>query len=190
MNSVGIFAGTFDPIHSGHLAVARLSANQCLLDKVYFAVEAQPWGVKNPVEYKIRQVMVDLAISKDENIDQIVLEDKHFEIDKTLPKIEKKFKNNKLFFIFGADVFLNMNTYNWKNLNQLLRHGMIIFERGNITQKDISEHANNLGINVAILTTDKLGSSSTKIRRSIDINSDEIPQEVDKFIKENRLYQN
>ena len=188
--NVGIFAGTFDPIHNGHLAAARLSAKQCLLDKVYFAVEAQPWGVKSPVKYKNRQEMVDLAISKDENIDQLVLEDKHFEVEKTLPKIEKTFKNNKLFFIFGADVFLKMNSSSWKNLNQLLKHGMIIFERGSITQKDISDHANNLGISVAILTSNKLDSSSSKIRSSVDINSDEIPSAVDKFIKENRLYQN
>lgn len=190
MKKVGIFAGTFDPIHNGHIAVARLSLKDCLLDKVYFAVEERPWGAKTPIPVEKRQAMVDLSISGDKDIEQLLLPDKHFNVSKTLPYLVGLFAGCELFFMFGADVFMNMNSKTWPDLPKLLKHHLIIFERGDITEVDINQHAKTMGIHVAILTSESLGVSSTVVRGSLVAQSSDTPATVKEFIKSNNLYIN
>jgi len=189
VSRVGIFAGTFDPIHNGHLDVARLSKDQCLLSEVYFAVEEEPWGVKNPVGIEKRYAMVNLTIKDESDIKQIVLPQKHFDINSTLPYLETHFGNSELFFIFGADVFIKMDSSSWPNLPKLFNHNLIIFERGEINENDIQKHAEKLGINIAILTSQHLKHSSTDVRIETD-KSIWVPRLVAKYITENKLYVN
>ncbi len=176
MKSLGIFAGTFDPIHEGHLEVARLAKTECSLDEVFIAVEQQPWGDKQPVASILhRTSMLDISIERERGISRLELPDKHFSIPTTLPHIERRFEDAQLFFIFGADVFLRMNTSSWPHLDRLFVHHLIIFERGAVDESQILAHAQRLGVQVAILPTSKLHHSSTSARRgSLDLVSDSV----------------
>lgn len=186
VKSVGIFAGTFDPIHLGHLEVAKLSISECSLDRVFFAVEEHPWGNKQPVNVSHRSKMVELAIKDQDKIFRLELPHKHFDIDHTLPYLETKFENQKLFFIFGADVFMGMNQAQWPNLNKLTKHHIIVFERGNFNDEDIQKHAKDLDIKVAILPTKHLNYSSSKFKNEGSINL--LPKDVKNYISVNGLY--
>lgn len=183
--AIGIFAGTFDPIHEGHIEVARLAASECSLDEIYIAVEELPWGKKEPESIKHRTAMVDLAIASEPRIKRLQLPDTHFSISSTLPYIIERFKNLHLFFIFGADVFVHMNKQSWPDLPKLFAHHLIIFERGEVDEASITAHAASLGIQVAILPTSKLHYSSTSVRDgALDLISDP----VQAYIAGHRLY--
>lgn len=188
VNCVGIFAGTFDPVHNGHIDVANTAIKYLGLDKVYFMIESQPWGSKNPIEFSHRKNMVKLAMKVYKKLDLLEIPDKRFDIATTLPKIEKQFEGNDLFFIFGGDVFMNMNKENWPKLESLLDHYIVVYERQNITEKDISQHAKELGITLAILPSAHLHLASTDVRLHPHKKAVWLPKEVADYIDKNDLY--
>ncbi len=111
MKRVGIFAGTFDPIHDGHIEVAKSAVEHLELDELYFLVEKKPWSAKNPIDIKHRQKMVELAILKIAKFLQLDLGEERFTIVESLPKIEKWFAQAELYFIFGGDIFMKMDVH-------------------------------------------------------------------------------
>jgi nicotinate-nucleotide adenylyltransferase len=118
MKRVGIYAGTFDPIHTGHLAFAREAAMRYKLDKVYFLVEPRPrrkQGVK-ALQHRFR--MVQLAIADEPHFGAILLEQSQFTAAETLPKLQALFAGTKLFMLMGEDVVSHLN--HWPHLDELL----------------------------------------------------------------------
>lgn len=185
---MGIFAGTFDPVHDGHIAVAKTAVSHLLLDKLYFMVEESPWTAKKPVDAEHRKAMVKLALSDNQKLGLLNMEDKRFDVSTTLTKIEKLLPGSELYFIFGADVFLNMNSENWQGLEILLKHNIVVFERGKITESDISDHAKNLGIALAILPSAHPHHSSSVVRMTHNNKTLWVPNSVASYIKDNSIY--
>lgn len=188
VSKIGIFAGAFDPIHDGHLAVAHSALDYLGLDELLFMVEVQPWGLKKPIEVKHRRIMVDLAIENQKGLSQLILDDVRFNITHTLPQIIQKYPGDELYFIFGADVFLKMNATNWPGLEKLLKHHIVVFERSNITNVDIEAHARNQGIITAIIPSMHPQHSSTDVRSKANKRTLLIPEVVAAYIKHNSLY--
>ncbi len=186
---VGIFAGSFDPIHDGHLAVAQTCLDNLELDKVYFMVESEPWGDKSPINVDHRRSMVEIAIADIPKLGQFMLEDKQFSINDTLKTIEKKFPDTELYFIFGSDIFLHMSSSTWPKLEQLFKHYIVVIERGEITEDQIAEHAKELGIVTAILPSEHLKHSSTDVRLFPHKKAIWVPEQVSSYIDKNNLYQ-
>lgn len=188
MKRVGFFAGSFDPIHDGHLEVARTAVRELDLNILYFMVEEQPWGNKSPVDVKHRRNMIEIVAKDDSKINQLELSDKQFSIESTLSDLETKFQGSELYFVFGADVFMKMNEVQWPDLNDLLKHYIVVFERNNTTEKEISSHAQKLRIVVAIIPSQFTHYSSTDVRLKPYQNKIWLPKEVANYIKENGLY--
>lgn len=185
---IGFFAGSFDPIHDGHVAVASSAILDLELDQLYFMVEEMPWGNKSPASLENRCHMVDLAIENHELMQQLKIDDKQFSISKTLTEIEKKFVDCELYFIFGADVFMHMNSKKWPGLEKLLEHYLVVFERGDIREHQISDHAVELGAVIAILPSEHLNHSSSDVRLSPHEKSIWVTQKVSEYIQKNNLY--
>lgn len=188
MNRVGIFAGAFDPIHDGHLEVARSAVTFLELDELHFLVEAQPWTAKQPVSLQHRRAMVDIATQGLENIEQLKLDDTRFNIQTTLPKLESNFPESELYFVFGADVFMQMSREQWPGLEQILKHYVVVFERSDITEKHITEHAKQLGVVVAILPSKHLHHSSSAVRMQPHEKKVWVSQAVADYIHQYQLY--
>ena len=188
MRRIGIFAGSFDPIHDGHLAIAQSAVEYLELDSLFFMVEKSPWSDKKPAQFEHRKVMVELATKKFPRISQLEISDERFDLKTTLPKIEILYPGSELYFIFGADVFIRMDSKQWPNLNKLLAHYIAVFERNEITEQHITERAKSLGIVVAILPSKYLEHSSTDVRLQPNRSSLWVPKDVAKFIAENSLY--
>jgi len=118
-NRVGVFGGTFDPIHNGHLAVARSVLDALDLDQVLFVVTSDQWLRENPpvASAANRFHMVKLAV---ENVLEftasdvdIVREGSTYTVD-TLRDIREQFDESaELFLIVGADSAASMNR--WKD---------------------------------------------------------------------------
>jgi nicotinate-nucleotide adenylyltransferase len=121
---LGIFGGSFDPVHNAHLALARACQQQAKLDEVWFTPTAiQPLKQNGPrATDSHRLEMIRLAI-KDEPTWRVC----SIEIDRggfsytvdTLRQIYEELPDASLFFLFGADALHDVTK--WKEPREILR---------------------------------------------------------------------
>ncbi len=188
MKKIGIFAGAFDPIHDGHIDVARAARDSLGLDSVYLAVEQSPWSNKQPAEVTLRRRMVDIALDHQAGLEHIILSGVRFDIPHTLPELQAQFPDVALHFIMGADVFMRMDRAQWPGLDTLLQHTLIIFSRGDVTEGQIHAHAETIGTHVHVLESPRPHHSSTDVRINIHAKHVWVPAAVAQFIDDNGLY--
>ncbi len=117
MTRVGLFGGTFDPIHVGHLAVASAVAHGMGLDQVLFVVAHRPWqkvGTRQISDSALRLAMVEAATS-----DRSDLVASSIEIDRggssytvdTVEQLRAAMPDAELVLIVGSDVVSELNTW-------------------------------------------------------------------------------
>ena len=125
--SVALFGGTFDPVHAGHIAVAQAAQRRFHLDAVYFVPSSRP-PHKSQRELKPfvhRYAMVALACADHSSFVPSLAEaptpgfSSHifYTID-TVRKFHREHPEDHLYFMLGADQFLEIPT--WKNYESLL----------------------------------------------------------------------
>lgn len=142
MRRVGIFSGTFDPVHSGHLAFARRALKAHDLDKVFFMVEPRPRRKQGVKAFEHRQAMVDLAIQGEPSFGSIVLEQVRFSADKTLPILKSRFKGAELYMLMGDDMLHHLG--DWPHVDELLRDVAFIIGRRQDDPAEIKARIKNL----------------------------------------------
>lgn len=124
---LAIFGGTFDPIHEGHLAVARVAATRYCLDRVLFVPAAHPphkAGVTH-APYSDRVRMAELACQDDPRFEVSRLEEntaRSYSID-TIEKVRATLPPDaQLYFLIGADAFAEIRTwYRWRDVVRRVR---------------------------------------------------------------------
>lgn len=104
LTKIGIFSGTFDPVHAGHIATALEAMKQAGLEKVYFLPERSPRRKEGVTHYAHRIAMLKLALKPYKNLAVLELPDKQFSVTKTLPRLRSRFKNDQLYQIIGSDM--------------------------------------------------------------------------------------
>ncbi len=128
---VGILGGTFDPVHNGHLAIARAARAALALDLVLFVPAGDPWRKTRDRTRKItaserRLAMLELAIADDKTfgISDIELrrEGPSYTAD-TLAALAGERLDDQFWFIVGADALADMP--HWKNPERITRHATI-----------------------------------------------------------------
>lgn len=117
---IGIYSGTFDPIHKGHIAFALEAAQTAHLDAIYFAPETKPRRKESATHIAHRVAMIRLAVRQHPTLDLIELPDASFEPRKTFARLRALFPNDDLVLLIGEDVLEHMHT--WPHINQLLPH--------------------------------------------------------------------
>lgn len=123
MNRTGLFGGTFNPIHRGHLAVAREVREQFALDRVIFIPSALPPHKRpdNLADAAHRIRMTHDAVSGHQGFAVSDIELKRtgpsYSIDTILHFKRTSSPDSRLFFILGIDAFLEINT--WKSFRDL-----------------------------------------------------------------------
>jgi nicotinate-nucleotide adenylyltransferase len=124
--NIAIFGGTFDPIHTGHLEAARAAQRRFGLGRVLFVPTGNP-PHKIPdhlTDYAQRYGMVALACAREPRFVPSTLEapraDKspHYSIDTVRAVRRKLRRSDRLFFLVGADAFLDLP--HWKEYRRLL----------------------------------------------------------------------
>lgn len=163
--SVGLYFGSFNPIHNGHLIIASHILNEGLVEKVWFIVSPQnPLKVQHSLlnEYD-RLHLVRLAVEEDNRMRasdiEFGLKRPSYTID-TLAYLKEKYPDEKFFVIMGSDSFQNINK--WKNYEMILKeHRIIIYKRPGFEVED------TIPENVTILNAPLLEISATHIREII-----------------------
>src|SRR2546423_6477103 len=127
--NIGYFGGTFDPIHAGHVALARAAADACRLDQVLFVpTPAPPHKQRRPLTGFIhRSAMVALALAEaaDARLVPSLLEAPQagkrfrYSIDTVRALRGRLDKNDRLFFLIGIDAFADIAK--WRQPEALLR---------------------------------------------------------------------
>ena len=191
----GLFGGTFDPIHLGHLLMAETVCSDYPLDRIVFIPAAQPphkdMDLLTPAKHRMK--MVQLAI---EGNDQFQISD--YEIRKraisyTIDTISwfqnsSKFGSDELFLLMGADSLLDLKT--WKDPDALLDTiPVLVFGRPNFKVKDVDSRWTD---RFHFIKTPQCDISSTQIRNRVvkgQSIKNLVPELVALYIEQEGLYQ-
>jgi nicotinate-nucleotide adenylyltransferase len=178
-----IFGGTFDPIHSAHLIVAREAADRFSLDQVLFIPGANPPHKAAGAPYEDRYQMVELACAADPRFIPSRLEE-GAEKSYSIYTIERaQAPHQTLFFIIGADAFAEIRTWHrWEDVIRAVEF-IVVTRPGHI-------YTSPPGALVHRLETVALPVSSSEIRQSLARGEtpEELPQEVAAYIRAHNLY--
>jgi nicotinate-nucleotide adenylyltransferase len=161
---VGLYFGSFNPVHVGHLIIASFVANNTDVQQVWFVVSPQnPFKKASSLlnEYH-RLHLVQLAIEKDPQLRASNIEFKlpkpSYTID-TLTYLQEKYPTHVFSVILGSDSFQNISK--WKNADQLLsNYSFYVYSRPGFEVQNTAE-------NVHVLKAPLLEISSTQLRNAI-----------------------
>lgn len=189
---VGLFFGSFNPVHVGHLIIANFIVQNSDLDQVWFVISPQ-----NPLkksssllnEYH-RLYLVQISIEDEPSLKASDIEFRlpkpSFTID-TLTYLTEKFPSHHFSVILGSDSFQNLPE--WKNFKQLLKSfPLIVYERPGFIPENHYEEAN-----IKFLKAPLLEISSTYIRKIIREGKSIrflVPEKVRVEIERNGYYRN
>jgi nicotinate-nucleotide adenylyltransferase len=186
---IGLYFGSFNPIHIGHLIVASHVANHTEMQQVWFVVSPQ-----NPLkpssvllnEYH-RLHLVRLAVEEDLRLKasdvEFFLPRPSYTID-TLTYLAEKYPQHEFFIIMGSDSFQNLP--HWKNFELLVKnYPFIIYKRPGFEVND------RWNTTLTLLKAPLLELSSTEIRNNIKEGKTLrylVPDKVREEIEQNRYY--
>ena len=121
---IGIYGGTFDPVHLGHLLVAQAAVEELGLDRLFFVPAAQsPFKAEKqiaPAEIRLKLLRLALARKTDCEIDEQEIRRGgiSYSID-TLRDYARRFEKAELFYLIGADNISKLNQ--WREANELAK---------------------------------------------------------------------
>lgn len=180
---IGIYVGSFNPPHKGHIKIVNHLIENKYVDKILIIPTNNYWNKTNLVDLNHRINM--LNIFKNENI---IINNTLNNLEYTYQIIrELKKDGNEYSLILGADNIINFDK--WKNYNELLKLELLIINRNKI---NIHEHLNKLNKrdNYKIIDIKNIDISSTYIRNNL--NNKNITNIIDKrvldYIKKEKLY--
>lgn len=213
---LGLFGGTYNPIHQGHVQAAQIVLDRFKLDQVWFIPSHIPphKSSEDVASPEHRMNMVRLAVTGLPGLipSSIEIEDEGTSYSiRTLGKIKKHFPAAELFFILGVDAFLEIDT--WRAYEQVMEQCFFIvisrpgYELQNakevlestysdrmceVSVDDDLSQAKGCAFQIYLMTIQALDISSSQIRgqlkRSGSI-SGLVPLPVEEYIKEHNLYQ-
>ncbi len=121
---IGIYAGTFDPVHAGHISFALQALKEAGLDKIYFLPERRPRHKTGVEHFGHRVAMLKRAAEPHSKLDVLELEDVSFTMERTLPKLQKRFQGSQLVFLFGSDIVSQLPL--WPKAQNLLKQSELV----------------------------------------------------------------
>lgn len=187
---IGLFFGSFNPVHMGHLIMAGYMANHTSLDEVWMIVSPQ-----NPLKKKStlanhfdRLEMVNLALDSAENIRasqvEFALPQPSYTID-TLTHLSERYPDHRFTIIMGSDNLFSL--HKWKNADVILRDYQIaVYPRPGFLGHELEQHPA-----VRMTDTPLMELSSTFIRESVKAGKSIrffVPDTVLEFIEKKGLY--
>ncbi|RDY24023.1 nicotinate-nucleotide adenylyltransferase [Romboutsia maritimum] len=195
---IGIMGGTFNPIHYAHLATAEFIRDKYGLDKILFIPSGNPPHKPEDITNKYdRYNMVLLATVNNKDFLVLDLEVNRnvrtYTVD-TLRQLKKIYKNIEIYFITGADAICDIEQ--WKDVQENFKLATFIAAtRPGISvlkaQEKIEQLIKKYNAKILSVYVPSLDISSTYIRNQLRENKSVrylVPESVEKYIYENKLY--
>ena len=200
MSKIGIFGGTFNPIHMGHIRLGQLVLDEIKLDKILYIPDNTPphKSDKDLACGADRLNMIDISLKDHVDMEssdiELKREGKSYSFE-TLLELKKLYPNDELYLITGADMFLTLDK--WREPETIFKTANIIgVPRVKSDFEKMNEYAENvikpMGAKVFMLSQTVFDTaSSTYVRENIDDYQkikDMITPEVYRYITEKGLY--
>ena len=200
MSKIGIFGGTFNPIHLGHIRLGQLVLDEIKLDKILYIPDNTPphKSDKDLACGEDRLNMIDISLKDHVDMEssdiELKREGKSYSFE-TLLEFKKLYPNDELYLITGADMFLTLDK--WREPETIFKTANIIgVPRVKSDFEKMEEYAEKvikpMGAKVFMLSQTVFDTaSSTYVRENIDDYQkikDMITPEVYRYITEKGLY--
>lgn len=188
---IGLYFGSFNPVHCGHLIIANHILNETDLEKIWLVVSPHnPLKSANGLLDKYNRLhLLNLAIEGDTRIKTSDIE---FNLPKpsytvvTLAHLEEKYPEHTFSIIMGSDSFQNL--HKWKNYETIVKHYQIyVYQRPGF---DITNHVN---AQLNIVEAPLLQISATHIRELVRLGKSIrylVPEKVREEIETGGYYKN
>jgi len=197
--NIGLFGGTFDPIHWGHLAVAEEVRAKLELDEVIFIPAGQPWLKADrsisPTIHRLK--MVSLAIA-----DKSYFKVSAVEIDRSGPSYTVDTVTSlrhdvgtkaELFFLLGSDALIDLPQ--WKEPSRLVQMcRLVTFNRPGAVLPSLTlleEAIPGVSQHIIVIEVSQIDISATRIRQQVALGASIhqlVPEAVERYILEQGLY--
>ena len=200
MAKIGVFGGTFNPPHKGHLLAAETAWNSLGLDRVIFLPDSQPPHKDMPDGSPDAMARLELVRAATAHLPfasvsdlELQREGKSYTAD-TLELLRQQYPEDTLYLITGTDMFLTLHS--WYHPERICENAVIVGLRRKGTdqaaefeaQKEKLEQA--YGARVILLENDPLEISSSRVRRLLVLGAPEkyVPEPVLEIIRKRKLY--
>ena len=179
---LGVYVGSFNPVHAGHIKVVNYLLDNGYLDKILVIATPNYWEKQDLIDINKRIEMLKFF-----ETDKIIVDDTHnypytYQI---LDELAKEYPDDEIYLVISSD---NLERFHlWKNINQILKYHVIVLRRG---YGDIECHLDKFDRSrfIVINNFPFINISSTEIRK--DLNNENLDKRVLDYIRKNKLYVN
>ena len=191
MRRVGLFGGSFDPVHNAHVALAATALEQLRLDELRWIPVGQPWQkTRRLAPAADREAMVRLAIAGEPRfvLDEVELRRRGptFTLD-TVRELVAAEPGNRWFLILGQDQYASLHT--WRDWRELL--SLVCLAIANRPGAALAVNAQIAKVEHQAVQLPMMDVSSTEVRRRVAAGesiADLVPDAVARYIGQRRLY--
>ena len=187
---IGVYVGSFDPVHKGHIKMIKQLLNRRMITKVVLVATGSYWHKSLNASINDRIKMLKTYQSK-----RIIIDDKNNNLPYTymvLNALQKEYPNDQLCLIIGDDLAVDL--VKWQNLDELLKFSIIVINRFDLDiskQLDLLPKPNNIYV-IKDMQIEEI--SSSYVRQLIDDGkldhlSKYLDQNIINYIIDHKLYQ-
>lgn len=198
MEKLGIFGGSFNPVHKGHIYLLKSLKEKLGLSKVLVMPSSVP-PHKDILEKVPDEKRIDMLKKALEGIEGVEIS--LFEIENggksytyfTLEEMKRLYPESEIYFLVGSDMFLSLDSwFNYPKIMDMAVFCAIPREKENRTLlKEKQKYFESLGYKTEVLDIEPLDISSSLIREKIKKGEKIdglLPKSVEEYIRNNKLY--
>ncbi len=187
---IGIYSGTFDPVHNGHIGFALRALDAAKLDEVVFIPEKTPREKEHVTDLQHRFELLVRATEPYESLSVRLLAPEQFCVRGTMPELRAMYDDAELYLLLGSDV-AKLFADRWNNLDELFSEmELVIGVRQGDTRKELRKLLKSLDVPVhpryTLVDSPLNAANSTRVRLGVALH--DISPRVSEYIEQHRLY--
>ena len=192
MRRIGVYSGTFDPVHNGHIGFAVRALEVARLDEVVFIPEKTPRDKQQVSDLADRFELLVRATEPYEGLGVRLIGIDQFCVRGTLPALREMFDDAELFLLLGSDVVRTFPE-RWANLDELFASMRLVVgvRKGDTTKglKRFLKGLENVRVRPRCIFVDSpiATASSTRVRKGQTVR--DVSPEVSSYIESHNLYE-
>jgi len=167
---IGIYPGTFDPVHQGHLAFCLKALEQGELDEIVLVPERFPRNKPGAIALSERLALLEEAIAPFPFLGVTALISDKFTVERTLPELHRRFEGAKLSLLIGSDVVSSLGA--WEGIHTLTSDMSLVIgmreadtvSAVELTLRQIGQ-SQNISIRYSLIETIHADVASSRIRK-------------------------